>query len=75
MPEDEARLLIVQGLFEPVLDKIPSDELRARLRQSIVRKMSKGQQVADELEWHDVTDQWDIEGAGAEASQFAGGDE
>ena len=75
VPEDEARRLIVQGFFEPVLDKIPSAELRARLRQSIVRKMTKGEQVADELEWHDVTDQWDIEGAGAEAVEFIGGDE
>ncbi len=75
VPEDEAKRLIVQGFFEPVLDKIPSAELRARLRQSIVRKMTKGQQVADETEWHDVTDQWDIEGAGAEAVQFAGDEE
>jgi Fe-S cluster assembly scaffold protein SufB len=75
VPEEEARRLIVQGFFEPVLDKIPSAELRARLRQSIVRKMTKGEQVADELEWHDVTDQWDIEGAGAEAVEFIGGDE
>ncbi|HEY7126197.1 MAG TPA: Fe-S cluster assembly protein SufD [Ktedonobacterales bacterium] len=75
VPEEEARRLIVQGFFEPVLEKIPSDELRSRLRRSIVRKMTKGTQVVDETEWHDVTDQWDIEGAGAEAVQIAGGDE
>ncbi len=75
IPEDQARRLIVQGFFEPVLDKIPSGELRTRLRQSIVRKMSKGQYVMDEGDWHDVTDQWDIEGAGAEAVAIYGGDE
>ncbi len=75
VPEEEARRLIVQGFFEPVLEKIPSNELRARLRRSIVRKMTKGECVEDEMEWHDVTDQWDIEGAGAEAVQIAGGDE
>lgn len=75
IPEDEARRLIVQGFFEPVLDKIPSNELRTRLRQSILRKMTKGQQVMDESDWHDVTDQWDIEGAGAEAVAIYGGDE
>ncbi|HLW01691.1 MAG TPA: Fe-S cluster assembly protein SufD [Ktedonobacterales bacterium] len=75
IPEDQARRLIVQGFFEPVLDKIPSGELRARLRSSIVRKMTKGQQVMDESDWHDVTDQWDIEGAGAEAVAIYGGDE
>ncbi len=75
IPEDEARRLIVQGFFEPVLDKIPSNELRARLRSSIVRKMTRGQRVADETEWHDVTDQWDIEGAGQEAVAIYGGDE
>src|SRR5215472_9602827 len=66
VPEADARRLIVQGFFEPVLEKIPSDELRVRLRRSIVRKLTKGEQVADETEWHDVTDQWDIEGAGEE---------
>jgi FeS assembly protein SufB len=75
IPEDQARRLIVQGFFEPVIDKIPSGELRARLRQSIVRKMTRGQYVPDETEWHDVTDQWDIEGAGAEAVAIYGGDE
>jgi Fe-S cluster assembly protein SufD len=75
IPEAAARRLIVQGFFEPVLEKIPSDELRARLRQSIVRKMTKGQQVADESEWHDVSDRWDIEGAGEEAVAIYGGDE
>ncbi len=75
VPEADARRLIVQGFFEPVLDKIPSAELRARLRQSIVRKLTKDEQVMDETEWHDVTDQWDIEGAGEEAVQILGGDE
>ncbi|HEY7349173.1 MAG TPA: Fe-S cluster assembly protein SufD [Ktedonobacterales bacterium] len=76
IPEAEARRLIVQGFFEPVLDKIPSNELRARLRRSIVSKMAKeGQPIAEDTEWHDVTDQWDIEGAGAEAVAIYGGDE
>jgi len=76
IPENEARRLIVQGFFEPILDKIPSDELRARLRRSIVRKLAKeGQRIADETEWHDITDHWDIEGAGAEAVAILGGDE
>jgi hypothetical protein len=68
--------LIVQGFFEPVLEKIPSEELRGRLRRSIVRKMTKeGKPVEDETEWHTVTDQWDVEGAGAEAVAILGGDE
>jgi FeS assembly protein SufB len=76
IPEDEAKRLIVQGFFEPVLEKIPSEELRGRLRRSIVRKMTKeGKPVEDETEWHTVTDQWDVEGAGAEAVAILGGDE
>ena len=76
VPEKEARRLIVQGFFEPVLEKIPSGELRTRLRGSIVRKLTKaGEVVPDEAAWHDVTDQWDIEGAGAEAVSIFGGDE
>ena len=39
---EEAERIIVQGFFEPVLQRIPLENLRIRLRRSIVRRMSKG---------------------------------
>ncbi|MFL5626327.1 MAG: Fe-S cluster assembly protein SufD, partial [Ktedonobacteraceae bacterium] len=35
----EAERIIVQGFFEPVLQRIPLENLRTRLRRSIVRRM------------------------------------
>src|SRR6266487_473532 len=37
---EEAERIIVQGFFEPVLQRIPLENLRTRLRRSIVRRMS-----------------------------------
>src|SRR5262249_17011350 len=39
IPRDEAERIVVQGFFEPVLQRIPLEQLRARLRRSIVRRM------------------------------------
>jgi FeS assembly protein SufB len=61
---EEAERIIVQGFFEPVLQRIPLENLRARLRRSIVRRMS-GMSGAFETEadtWVDAQESWEIEG-------------
>lgn len=58
---EEAERIIVQGFFEPVLQRIPLENLRTRLRRSIVRRM----RAADESEadaWLDAQERWEIEG-------------
>ncbi len=58
IPREEAERIIVQGFFEPVLQRISLENLRTRLRRSIVRRM----QGADEAEsWIDIQEQWEIE--------------
>src|SRR5260370_11720069 len=48
---EEAERIIVQGFFEPVLQRIPLENLRARLRPSIVRRMSKGYESQSDTPW------------------------
>src|SRR5947209_1732484 len=62
----EAERIIVQGLFEPVLQRIPLEHLRARLRRSIVRRMS-GTYETEADTWVDAQERWEIEGVDEEA--------
>src|SRR5436309_2182866 len=58
---EEAERIIVQGFFEPVLQRVPLENLRARLRRSIVHRMSG----TDDLEadtWVDAQEGWEVEG-------------
>ncbi|HEY6408206.1 MAG TPA: Fe-S cluster assembly protein SufD [Ktedonobacteraceae bacterium] len=57
----EAERIIVQGFFEPVLQRIPLENLRARLRRSIVRRMS-GANESEADTWVDAQERWEIEG-------------
>ncbi len=58
---EEAERIIVQGFFEPVLQRIPLENLRARLRRSIVRRM-RGEYEAEADTWVDAQERWEIEG-------------
>jgi len=57
----EAERIIVQGFFEPVLQRIPLENLRIRLRRSIVRRMS-GAYESEADTWVDAQERWEIEG-------------
>jgi Fe-S cluster assembly protein SufD len=57
----EAERIIVQGFFEPVLQRVPLENLRARLRRSIVRRMS-GTYETEADTWVDAQERWEIEG-------------
>ena len=57
----EAERIIVQGFFEPVLQRIPVEHLRTRLRRSIVRRMSGGYETEADT-WIDAQERWEIEG-------------
>ncbi len=57
----EAERIIVQGFFEPVLQRIPLENLRTRLRRSIVRRM-RGAYEAEADTWVDAQERWEIEG-------------
>lgn len=59
IPREEAERIIVQGFFEPVLQRIGLENLRNRLRRSIVSRMS-GEDEADA--WLDAQEHWEIEG-------------
>lgn len=39
IPEKEARRLIVEGFFDPIMQRIPFDGVRARFQKAIVQKM------------------------------------
>ena len=39
IPEVEARRLIVEGFFAPVIERIPLEETRERLREEIGKKI------------------------------------
>jgi Fe-S cluster assembly protein SufD len=39
LPENEAKRLIVEGFFAPVLDRIPLEQVREQLRAEIERKI------------------------------------
>lgn len=56
----EAERIIVQGFFEPVLQRIPLENLRARLRRGIVRRMS-GEYESEADTWVDAQERWEIE--------------
>ena len=62
----EAERIIVQGFFEPVLQRIPLEHLRVRLRRSIVRRMS-GTYETEADTWVDAQERWEIEGVDEEA--------
>jgi FeS assembly protein SufB len=61
IPREEAERIIVQGFFEPVLQRIPLENLRARLRRSIVRRM-RGSYEAEADTWVDAQERWEVEG-------------
>jgi Fe-S cluster assembly protein SufD len=61
IPRAEAERIIVQGFFEPVLQRIPLENLRTRLRRSIVRRMS-GEYETEADTWVDAQERWEIEG-------------
>ncbi len=66
IPREEAERIIVQGFFEPVLQRIPLENLRTRLRRSIVRRMSGQESSPNSLEeadtWVDAQERWEVEG-------------
>ncbi len=57
----EAERIIVQGFFEPVLQRIPLENLRAHLRRSIIQRMSSAYEDEDDT-WVDAQERWEIEG-------------
>jgi FeS assembly protein SufD len=61
IPRPEAERIVVQGFFEPVLQRIPLENLRGRLRRSIVRRMS-GTYETEADTWVDAQERWEIEG-------------
>ena len=61
IPRPEAERIIVQGFFEPVLQRIPLESLRTRLRRSIVHRMSGGYETEADT-WIDAQERWEIEG-------------
>ncbi|MDQ2715432.1 MAG: Fe-S cluster assembly protein SufD [Chloroflexota bacterium] len=67
--KDEAERIIVQGFFEPVLQRIPLENLRARLRRSIVRRM-RGAYETEADTWVDAQERWEIEGVDEHAVSF-----
>jgi FeS assembly protein SufB len=58
---EEAERIIVQGFFEPVLQRIPLENLRTRLRRSIVSRM-RGTAESEADAWLDAQERWEIEG-------------
>ena len=58
---EEAERIIVQGFFEPVLQRIPLESLRTRLRRSIVRRMSDDHESEADM-WLDAQERWEVEG-------------
>ncbi len=61
IPKDEAERIIVQGFFEPVLQRIPLENLRIRLRRSIIQRM-RGSYESEADTWVDAQERWEIEG-------------
>jgi Fe-S cluster assembly protein SufD len=68
LPKDEAERIIVQGFFEPVLQRISLDSLRTRLRRNIVRRMRGGHE--SEADWLEAQERWEIEGVDEGAVSF-----
>jgi FeS assembly protein SufB len=67
---EEAERIIVQGFFEPVLQRVPLENLRIRLRRSIVRRMS-GSHETEADTWVDAQERWEIEGVDEYAISLA----
>lgn len=61
IPQAEAERIIVQGFFEPVLQRIPLENLRVRLRRSIIQRM-RGSFETEADTWVDAQERWEIEG-------------
>jgi FeS assembly protein SufB len=61
LSRQEAERIVVQGFFEPVIQRIPLENLRIRLRRSIVRRMS-GEYEIEADTWVDAQERWEIEG-------------
>ena len=61
IPRDEAERIIVQGFFEPVLQRVPLENLRIRLRRSIIQRM-RGSYESEADTWVDAQERWEIEG-------------
>jgi len=57
----EAERIVVQGFFEPVLQRIPLENLRMRLRRSIIQRM-RGSYESEADTWVDAQERWEIEG-------------
>jgi hypothetical protein len=68
---EEAERIIVQGFFEPVLQRVPLENLRIRLRRSIVRRMS-GSHETEADTWVDAQERWEIEGVDEHAVSLGG---
>ncbi|MBV9228317.1 MAG: Fe-S cluster assembly protein SufD [Chloroflexi bacterium] len=71
IPREEAERIIVQGFFEPVLQRIPLENLRVRLRRSIVRRMSGAYETEADT-WVDAQERWEIEGVDEGAIDLGG---
>ena len=71
IPREEAERIIVQGFFEPVLQRVPLENLRTRLRRSIVRRM-RGAYEAEADTWVDAQERWEIEGVDEHAISLDG---
>lgn len=71
IPREEAERIIVQGFFEPVLQRIPLENLRTRLRRSIVRRM-RGSYQTEADTWVDAQERWEIEGVDEGAIKLDG---
>jgi Fe-S cluster assembly scaffold protein SufB len=68
----EAERIIVQGFFEPVLQRIPVENLRVRLRRGIISRMS-GALESEADTWVDAQERWEIEGVDEHAVHLDGG--
>jgi FeS assembly protein SufB len=71
IPREEAERIIVQGFFEPVLQRVPLENLRVRLRRSIVRRMRGAYETEADM-WVDAQERWEIEGVDEEAVKLDG---
>lgn len=67
----EAERIIVQGFFEPVLQRIPVENLRVRLRRSIISRMS-GTQESEADTWVDAQERWEIDDVDEHAVKLDG---
>ncbi|GCE05137.1 Fe-S cluster assembly protein SufD [Dictyobacter aurantiacus] len=70
----EAERIIVQGFFEPVLQRIPVENLRIRLRRSIISRMSGAYETEADT-WVDAQERWEIEGVDENAISLDGNPE